>query len=118
MEETFRPLPVQRRDPNLVRLTQAGLLIASIGALLIVFDLFGLAVAGLVLVAVGTVLAARGGFGKRWFWVVAGGAVLAILSRLIAESAEVLGGWLAVFSSVAIICAATVGFPNSSEDLR
>ena len=53
----------------------------------------------MVLAAVGTVLAARGGLGKTWFWVVAGGTIVAILSRLIAEGSEVLGGWLAVISS-------------------
>jgi hypothetical protein len=117
MEETFRPLEVKRRDPNLVRLTQAGLLIACLGAVLIVFNLFGLAIAGLVLAAVGTVLAARGGIGKTWYWVVAGGTILAILSRLIAESSEVLGGWLGVIASVVILLAATIGYPTSSEDL-
>ena len=29
MEETYRPLEVKRRDPNLVRLTQVGLLLAA-----------------------------------------------------------------------------------------
>jgi len=43
---------------------------------------------------------------------------VAILSRLIAENSEVLGGWLAVISCCALVIAATVGYPNSEEDLR
>jgi hypothetical protein len=117
MEETFRPLEVKRRDPNLLRLTQVGLLIACLGAVLVLFHPFGSGVVGLVLAALGTVLAARGGLGKTWFWAVAGGTIVAILSRLIAEGSEVLGGWLAVFSCLAILLAATVGYPTREEDL-
>jgi hypothetical protein len=117
MEETFRPLEVKRRDPNLVRLTQAGLLIACLGAVLVIFNPFDLGIVGLVFAAVGTVLAARGGLGNGWYWVVAAGTIVAILSRLIAESSEVLGGWLAVISCLAIILAATAGYPTAEEDL-
>jgi hypothetical protein len=118
MEETFRPLEVRRRDPNLVRLTQAGLLIACLGAVLVIFNPVGLAIVGLILVAVGAVLAARGGIGKTWYWVVAGAAIVAILSRLIAESSEVIGGWLAVVSCITLMLAATVGFPSAEDDAR
>jgi hypothetical protein len=117
MEETYRPVEVRRRDPNLVRLTQAGLLIACLGAVLIIFNPFDLGIVGLVLAAAGTVLAARGGLGRTWFWVVAAGTIVAILSRLIAEDSEILGGWLAVISSIAILLAATVGYPTSEEDV-
>ena len=48
---------------------------------------------------------------------VAGATIVAILSRLIADGSEVLGGWLAVISSVTIILATTVGYPTSEEDL-
>jgi hypothetical protein len=116
MEQTFQPLEVRRRDPNLIRLTQAGLLIASLGAVLIVFNPLGLAVAGLVLAAVGAVLAARGGLGHAWYFAVAGGAALAILSRLIAEGSETFGGWLAVIACVAILFGATLGFPDSRAE--
>jgi hypothetical protein len=117
MEETYGPLEVERRDPNLVRLTQAGLLIACLGAVLVIFNPFDLGIVGLVLAAAGTVLAARGGLGKTWYWAVAGGTILAILSRLIAENSEVLGGWLGVISCLAIVLAATVGYPSRAEDL-
>src|SRR3954454_11959285 len=104
-----------RRDPATVGLTRAGLLIASLGALLVVFDPLGLAVAGLVLAAVGTVIAARGGLGHRWYWVLAIGAILLILSRLIAESAETLGGWLAVFGALLVVIGASLGYPLASD---
>jgi hypothetical protein len=104
------------REPGVLRVTQIGLLIASLGAILIVFDLFGLAVAGLFLAAGGAALAAPGGMGRRWYLAVAGGAILAVLSRLIAEGAETVGGWLAVFGSIAILGGAALGFPVKGEE--
>ena len=54
-----------RRDPATVRTTRTGVLIASIGALIVVFNPFGIAIVGLVLAVVGAILAARGGLGER-----------------------------------------------------
>jgi hypothetical protein len=105
----------ERREPGSLRATQVGLLVASIGAVLVIFDLFGLGIVGLFLAAGGAALAAPGGFGKSWYWGVAGGAIVAVLSRLIAESAETLGGWLAVFGSIAILIGASLGFPVKNE---
>jgi hypothetical protein len=105
-----------RRDPSTVRITRAGILIASIGALLVIFNPFGSAVAGLVMAAVGAVIAARGGFGRSWYWALAAGAILIVLSRLLAESSEVLGGWLAVIGVVCILVAASLGFPLASDE--
>ena len=104
-----------RRDPATVRITRAGLLIASIGALMVVFNPFGLAIVGLVLAVVGAILAARGGLGQRWYWVLAGGAVIVVLSRLIAEGSETLGGWLAVIGCVGILIGASLGYPLASD---
>ena len=104
-----------RRDPATVRVTRAGVLIAAVGALLVVFDPFGLAVAGLVVAAIGALLAARGGLGQRWYWLLAGGAALMILSRLIAEGAEILGGWLAVIGALMVLIAASLGYPLASD---
>jgi hypothetical protein len=98
-----------------VRLTRAGLLIAALGALLIVIDPLGLAVAGLVIAVVGAVLAARGGIGQTWYWMVAGGAALAVLSRLIAEGAQILGGWMAVIGCLLILIGASLGYPLASD---
>ena len=75
-----------------MRLTRAGVLIAALGALLVMFDPFGLAVAGLVLAAVGA--RARRPWRTwvtRWYWLLAAGAILAVLSRLIAEGARDAG---------------------------
>ena len=64
------------RDPATVRVTRVGLLIASLGALLVAFNPFGIAVAGLVLGVLGAIIAARGGLGHNWYWALAAGAAL------------------------------------------
>ena len=101
-----------RRDQGVIRITQIGLLLAAIGALLVVFGLIPMV--GLVLTVVGAVLAARGGIGHSWYTAVAVGAALEVIARLVAEGAETLGGWLAVIASVTILCAVALGYPTSS----
>jgi hypothetical protein len=98
-----------------VRLTRIGVVIAALGALLVVIDPFGLAIAGLVLTVVGAVMAARGGMGHTWYWMIAGGAALAVVSRLIAEGAQTLGGWLAVIGCLMVLIGASLGFPLASD---
>jgi hypothetical protein len=105
-----------RRDLGVKRLTRIGLLVASLGAILIVFNLFGLGVVGIVLAVIGAVLAFRGGVGRRWYVAVAAGALLAVVSRLVAEGSETLGGWLAVFASIAILVGSTLGYPAGAEE--
>jgi hypothetical protein len=105
-----------RRDETTVRITRIGVLIASVGALLVVFDFFGLAIVGLVMAAVGAVIAAPGGLGRKWYWALAAGAVTVILSRLIAEGSETLGGWLAVIGSLCILISASLGYPLASDE--
>lgn len=100
------------RETGPVRLTQVGLLVASLGAVLVLFDLFGLGVVGLFLAVGGAFLAAPGGLGRAWFVAVAAGAIVVVLSRLLAESAEVTGGWLAVAGATAILIGAILGFPS------
>src|SRR3954451_16962780 len=99
-----------RTDPGAIRITQIGLLIAAIGALLVVFSL--IPTVGLVMTVVGAVLAARGGIGHSWYTAVAAGAALEVIARLVAEAAETLGGWLAVIASLIILCAVSLGFPT------
>jgi hypothetical protein len=99
-----------RPDPGTVRLTQAGLLIAALGALMVVFTI--LPTVGLVMTVIGAVLAARGGIGQGWYTAVAIGAGLEVIARLLAEGSETLGGWLAVIASVVILCAVSLGFPT------
>ena len=98
-----------------MRLTRAGVVIAALGALLVVINPFGLAVAGLVLTVVGAILAARRGMGHTWYWMIAGGAALAVISRLVAESAQTLGGWLAVIGCLAVMVGASLGYPLASD---
>jgi hypothetical protein len=102
------------RDPGTIRLTQAGLLIAALGALFVVFGIIPMV--GLVMTVVGAVLAARGGIGHTWYTAVAAGAALEVIARLLAEGSETLGGWLAVIASVVILVAVSLGFPTSQRD--
>jgi hypothetical protein len=110
MESRARP------DPGTIRITQVGLLIAAIGALLVVFGLIPMV--GLVMTVVGAVLAARGGIGHGWYTAVALGAGLEVLARLLAEGAETLGGWLAVIASLMILIAVSLGFPTRGDEPR
>jgi hypothetical protein len=105
-----------RRDETTVRITRIAVLIAAVGALLVVFDFFGLAVVGLVLAAAGAVIAARGGLGRKWYWALAAGAAIVVLSHLIAEGSEMLGGWLAVIGSLCVLIAASLGYPLASDE--
>jgi hypothetical protein len=111
MEGTGVPMDVSERDSGTLRLTQAGLLIASLGAVIVILG----SIIGLFLCAIGAVMAAPGGLGNRWYWLVAGGAIVVILSRLIAESAQTLGGWLAVFGAVAVLIGTSLGYPVRNE---
>ena len=103
------------RDPVTVRVTRIGIVIASIGALLVIFDPWGLAFAGLVIAVIGTLITARGGLGHRWYTVMVAGAVVLVLSRLLAEGAETLGGWLAVIGVLCILVGSSLGFPLASD---
>jgi uncharacterized membrane protein len=102
-----------RSDPSAIRITQAGLLMAGVGALMVVFGLLGMV--GLVMTVIGAVLAARTGIGHSWFTAVVIGAGLEVIARLVADSAETLGGWLAVVASVIILCAVSLGFPTAGR---
>jgi hypothetical protein len=115
MESSGQATPSAFRDPTTLQLTRAGVGIAAVGALLVVFDFFGAAVVGLVLAALGALIAARGGLGRGWYAVLAGGAVVLILSRLIAEGSETLGGWLAVIGALCVLIGASLGYPLASD---
>jgi hypothetical protein len=118
MEGSSAPISKPARtEPGVVRATQVGLLIASLGAFLVVFNLFGLGVVGIFLALGGAALAAPGGFGQTWFAAVALGAIVVAVSRLIADGgSELLGGWLAVLGSVAILVGVTLGFPSRGAE--
>jgi hypothetical protein len=112
MESSTGLMTPARRDPGVIRLTQAGLLIAAVGALFVVLGI--IPTVGLVMTVVGAVLAARGGVGHSWYTAVAAGAALEVIARLVAESSETLGGWLAVIASLMILCAVSLGYPTSN----
>jgi len=100
-----------RRDPGVIRLTQVGLVIAAVGAMFVVLGIVPMV--GLVMTVIGEVLAARGGVGHTWYTVVACGAALEVIARLVAEGAETLGGWLAVIASIMILCGVALGYPTT-----
>ena len=37
-----------------------------------------------------------------------------MIARLVAESSETLGGWLAVIASLMILCAVALGYPTAN----
>jgi hypothetical protein len=103
-----------------LKLLQGSLLIASIGAIAILLGLFGTAVgiAGLVAIALGTIVAApaarEGGGG--WWGLLAIGAALSVLGALLSLVSETVGGLVAVLGGVAVITGAAMGFPVGGLD--
>lgn len=102
-----------RRDAGVIRITRVGLLVAAAGALMVVFGL--LPMVGLVMTVVGAVLAVRGGIGQGWYTLVAAGAALEVIARIVAEGPETLGGWLAVVASVMILIGVALGYPTGTS---
>jgi hypothetical protein len=111
---TIAARPV-RHDPTTMRITRVSLLVASLGGILVIFDPWGLAVAGLVIAVAGTLVSSRAGLGHRWYSQIVVGAVLLVLSRLLAEGAQTLGGWLAVIGVLLILIGACLGYPLASD---
>ncbi len=117
MESSSAPADLRtRRDASAIRVTQVGLLVASLGAVLVIFNPFGLGIVGIFLAIGGALIAAPGNVGRGWFIAVALGAVLTGVSRLIAESAETLGGWLAVIGALTLLFGVILGFPSRDEE--
>jgi hypothetical protein len=117
MESSSAAADVQtRRDPSAIRITQIGLLIASLGAVLILFHPFGLGAVGIFLAFGGAIIAAPGGIGRSWYIAVTLGVIVAALSRLVADGSETPGGWLAVFGSATILFGAILGFPSTDDE--
>jgi hypothetical protein len=112
MERSFAPAESPPREQSALRTAQIGLLIACLGAVLVIFNLFGLGVLGIFLAVGGVAIAAPGGVGRRWYWAVVIGAIVIVVSKLIADSAETLGGWLAVIGGTTILVATALGLPT------
>lgn len=97
------------------RVTQLALVLAGAGAVVILLGLLGdaAAIAGLVAICLGTVLAAPAGRGPRggWWSLLALGAILSLAGALLSLASTSAGGLLALVGGVAVVSAAAMGFP-------
>lgn len=102
------------------RLVQVLLVLAAIGAFIIVTGLFGteVAVVCLVVIVAATVLTAPAarGRGGGWWVVLAAGAVLSVAGALVAQELDTLGGYMALIGGVLVVIAAAMGFPAEAEE--
>lgn len=98
-----------------LRITQAALLVAAAGAIVVMLELLGTlaSLIGLGGIVVGTVLAAPAGRGPRggWWAVLATGAVLSALGALLGLASEAVGGLIALLGGVAVLVGAALGYP-------
>jgi hypothetical protein len=98
---------------------RAALIIAAVGAIVVLLALFatGVRVACLVLIALATLvtLPLRPSAGGGWWWLLAGGAAASIAGAIIAQPAATLGGVIALLGGVAVIVGAAIGFPTEGE---
>ena len=98
------------------RVTQLALLIAPAGAVVIMLGLFGRGadIAGLIAIALGTVLAAPAGRGPDggWWSLLATGALLSLAGGLVSLGSEGLGGLLALIGGVCVLVGSALGFPS------
>jgi len=98
------------------RVTQFALLIASLGAVVIMLGLFGAGVeiGALVAIALGTVLAAPAGRGPEggWWSLLGSGALLSFAAPLVALASAGLGGLLALLGGICVLGGAALGFPG------
>jgi hypothetical protein len=98
-----------------LRLTQVALLLAAAAALAIMVDLLGTAadIGALIVIALGTLLAAPAGRGPGggWWTLMAVGTVLSVAGALIAIPSDGVGGLVALLGGVAVVSGAAIGFP-------
>ena len=105
----------RQRTQTEMHMARVGVVVAATGALIVVFDLFGIGIAGLVLGVLGAAMAFPYGNGARWYYGIAGGALLGIIAKLVAGPHQTLGGWLAVIAALAVLAGASLGFPSNEE---
>jgi hypothetical protein len=98
-----------------LRILQAALLAAGIGAVVVLVGLLGdvAALIGLAAILLGTVVAAPAGRGKGggWWSLLAIGAVLSVLGALVSIASESVGGLIALIGGVLVVAGAAIGFP-------
>jgi hypothetical protein len=103
----------------MLRVTQIALPVAAAGAVVIMLGLFSTAVniAALILIALGTVLAAPAGRGPDggWWSLLATGAVLSFAGALATIASDGLGGLLALVGGVGVIAGAAMGYPTTGR---
>ena len=95
--------------------TRIALILAGVGAIVVMLSPFGTAgdVAGLVAIGLGTMLAApaarepRGG----WWGLLGSGAVLSVLGAIVSLASDTAGGILALLGGVAVLVAVALGWP-------
>jgi len=89
------------------------LAMAIVGSLLILVAIFGtvVAIVGLGLIVLGTVLSAPAAPARGWWGLLAVGAALSIAGALVSLGMESIGGLLAVAGGVLVLVGASLGFP-------
>lgn len=92
---------------------QAVLALAAAGALIVLLGLFGTAasIAGVVMIVLGTVLAAPRAPLGDWWGLLALGAGISVGAAVVQLGSETLGGLLAVLGGVLVLVGVALGFP-------
>ena len=98
------------------RLLQASLLVAGVGAVVILLGVFGTAVdvAALGAIVLGTILTAPAGrsTGGDWWPLLAVGMILSVLGALLALATDSVGGLVALLGGILVVTGAAFGFPT------
>ncbi len=99
-----------------VRFVQFGLILAAVGAVMILLGVLGTTadLVGLVAVLLGTVLTAPAGRapGNGWWSLLASGTALSLLGALLSLASDGVGGLVALIGGVAVLAGAAFGFPE------
>jgi hypothetical protein len=105
-----------------MRTLQISLLVAAVGAVVILLRLFGdvASFAGVFAIIAGTVLAApyappAGAPGRGWWTMLAAGAAITTIAAAVSFAAETAGGLGALVGCVLVVIAVALGFPASSR---
>jgi hypothetical protein len=105
-----------------MRVLRVSLLLAAIGAAVILLRVFGetASFAGLAAIIAGTVLAAPyapppDAPGRGWWTLLAGGAVITLVAAGLHFLSETAGGLLAVLGCVLVVIGVALGFPARSR---
>ncbi len=99
-----------------VRFVQGALILAAVGAVLILLGILGTPadLIGLAAILLGTTLTAPAGKtpGNGWWSLLAAGAALSVLGALLALASDSVGGLVALIGGVAVLAGSAFGFPE------